>query len=263
MSFLDSSSLSFWESVSEFGFVMVIVGVVGEGAELVVKWRKRRREESILEKESPWMLPIETAFFALLVLGLAVEFIGSHKAMRIAREESNRLAVIAANANKLAEETHLMSVRLEATNLVLRSNVAALEASVHWRSIPEEKRREFTAMLAESVKGVVLVSAYENGTIEAEFFAKDIREMLESAGFNTGPTIRKIQGIVRAHEELRLEIQDQKKQPLFLNDLVNALLKIGFKVNSSLSERFQVINTSQGGTAIEQQGYSKDNPVEI
>jgi len=35
MSFLDSSSLSFWESVSKFGFVMVIVGVVGEGAELV------------------------------------------------------------------------------------------------------------------------------------------------------------------------------------------------------------------------------------
>src|SRR5438132_1415239 len=35
MSFLDSSSLSFWESVSEFGFVMVIVGGVGGGYDAV------------------------------------------------------------------------------------------------------------------------------------------------------------------------------------------------------------------------------------
>jgi hypothetical protein len=39
MTTLDSSWLKFWEFVSEFGFIMVIIGVIGEGTELKIQRR--------------------------------------------------------------------------------------------------------------------------------------------------------------------------------------------------------------------------------
>ena len=55
MTALDSSWLKFWEFVSEFGFIMVIVGVVGEGTELVVKWIERRKGNIVFCDFSCWL----------------------------------------------------------------------------------------------------------------------------------------------------------------------------------------------------------------
>ena len=74
MTFMDSSSLTFWEIISEVGFIMVVVGVVGEGAELVVEWIKRH-EEGGTRKKRKWLLPVETLSFVILVVGLAMEFL--------------------------------------------------------------------------------------------------------------------------------------------------------------------------------------------
>ncbi len=96
---MDSSSLTFWEIISEVGFIMVVVGVVGEGAELVVEWIKRH-EEGGTRKKRKWLLPVETLSFVILVVGLAMEFLGSHKSMRIADADNARLNKEAGHARK-------------------------------------------------------------------------------------------------------------------------------------------------------------------
>jgi hypothetical protein len=99
MTFMDSSSLTFWEIISEVGFIMVIVGVVGEGIELVVEWLERHKPEGT-QKKPQWLLPVATLSFVILVVGLAMEFLGSHNAMRIADSQNARLNKEAADARK-------------------------------------------------------------------------------------------------------------------------------------------------------------------
>src|SRR5438445_13334616 len=99
----DSLSFKFWELVSEIGFIIVIIGVIGEGAELVVKWVTWKRCHKrfskalrrvmfptirLLKRRS---LPIETVFFTALVFGVSMEFYGSHKPMQIVDRQNTRL----------------------------------------------------------------------------------------------------------------------------------------------------------------------------
>jgi hypothetical protein len=156
MTFMDSSSLTFWEIISEVGFILVIVGVVGEGAELVVEWIKRHEPEGTRKKRK-WLLPVETLSFVILVVGLALEFLGSHEAMRIADAQNASLNKEAADArkdagvaiesaavvkkdaaianeragiaNKLAGQANERAAIIEATNTALSLQVEALRSN--------------------------------------------------------------------------------------------------------------------------------------
>lgn len=146
MTSLDSSSLSFWEIVAKIGFVVVIVGVVIEGAEILVKLTrsggfKKWIPYSIqpkLVKISKFidekMLWFESIGFSILVIGLSVEFLGDFVAMRIADYENARLNKKASDAeersNKALKDAAFANERsgmLELTNAILRASVATLE----------------------------------------------------------------------------------------------------------------------------------------
>jgi hypothetical protein len=172
----DSSSLKLWEFVSEFGFVMVIVGVVGEGFELIVKWGDRRRGKATSKKDLEWLLPVETLFFVILTIGLAMEFLGSHNAMRISDAENGRL-------NLLSNGAYERSANAESNNLVLRSNVLVLQAQLQRRRITDEKKHIMIDMLIHAPKGRVTLTAVQSD-VEAVYFLEDIEDVLKKSGFD-------------------------------------------------------------------------------
>jgi len=130
------------------------------------------------------LLPIETIFFVSLVFGLAVEFLGSPKAMRISDGENARLNVAAEQARTDAAESNERSKQLEAQNLVLRSNVLALEIKVQPRTITPNQHAILVEKLRRGVKGPVAVQ--EDWTYaEAGLFGGQILSVITDAGFET------------------------------------------------------------------------------
>ncbi len=123
MTILDSESLRFWESVGEVGFCLVIVGVLGEGAEIVVKLF---RQELYKRKQLRFDL-FAAVCWVILVVGLAVEFWGNHKAMRIAAKESDRLNVEAGHARELAGEANERAASNELARVELEAKIKQAE----------------------------------------------------------------------------------------------------------------------------------------
>src|SRR6266850_971314 len=102
----DSYWLKFWEVFATIGFLLVILGVVLEGAGYFTNWFKDEANR----------LRIGRFGWFILVGGLSMEFLGEHKAKRIADRENARLTGEAAEANE-------RSKGLESTNLVLQADV--------------------------------------------------------------------------------------------------------------------------------------------
>jgi hypothetical protein len=104
MTTLDSSALNSWGGWADVGCVLVIIGIVGEGAELIVKWGEKecfrkwfeyRLNPNILSSfvkfVGPIILPVETIFAFMVILGLSIEFLGTHKANGILYRNNNEL----------------------------------------------------------------------------------------------------------------------------------------------------------------------------
>ncbi len=202
MTTLDSSWLKFWEFVSEFGFIMVIVGVVGEGTELVVEWVERRKGKATAPKKPGWLLPVETFSFAILVVGLAMEFLGSHNAMRIADAENAKLNLEAKQAGKNAAasyenaavakreagEANDRAANTESNNLVLQAKVLELEANAKDRIITPAQKEIFIHFLKDAPTGVVRLG-WRNMTAECITFVAGIKDMLIDSGYNVASYI--------------------------------------------------------------------------
>lgn len=192
---LDLSSLTFWEFVSEFGFVMVIVGVVGEAVELVVKWIGRHRGKELPKKETKWLLPFETLFFAILVIGLATEFLGSHKAMRIANRLNAELHTKAEQASKDAGEANeragkaheraanaeRITEELRSANLMLRSNVAVLEFRINPRTFTQEQTEHAIKSLGVWTNTPFFVEVFRDP--DSTRFGERLTDLLKNSGW--------------------------------------------------------------------------------
>ena len=96
----DSDLLKYWQSYSEWGFRLVIMGVVGESIDLIAKWLARCRKQPVRESVEKWLLlPLETVFWIILCVGLAMEFPGGNEAMLISNRINAVLEDKAAAAN--------------------------------------------------------------------------------------------------------------------------------------------------------------------
>jgi hypothetical protein len=172
MTSLDSSSLKFFDWVSFWGFAVAIVGVIGEGAEYLVKWTERRHFRKAFPRSSrrdlveihrftkPRLLRVETAFFVLLVGGLAFEFWGSENANRILSQYNAELHDRATQAELKIEE---MRKQAEPRADRLRQS-------------------DFHTLAKENPSGEVeILYAPYNG--EAAEFAAELHKELEAAGW--------------------------------------------------------------------------------
>ncbi|HEX3856257.1 MAG TPA: hypothetical protein VHY30_03040 [Verrucomicrobiae bacterium] len=91
MSSSDAFWLIFWEAFAAIGFIIVIIGVIIEGVEHFKKFPR---------KENARKLQIEKIGWFLVVVGLAMEFLGDHAAKRISDREDARLNKEAGDARK-------------------------------------------------------------------------------------------------------------------------------------------------------------------
>jgi hypothetical protein len=157
------------------------VGCVIEGVEHFVKFKRN---------ESQKRKGIEKLGWLILVGGLAMEFTGDNRAKRIADRENKRLAVEAAEARRDAGKANERAANLESTNLVLRSNLLALEAAAQWRTITPAQESNLINLLKPftqanaAVTNAVRVNVEETD-VEARWYAKRIVSVLRSCGFHS------------------------------------------------------------------------------
>jgi hypothetical protein len=202
-----------WESAAYIGFAIVIFGVALEIIDLVIKWKKDHRNESILIKDVWWLWWIEAASVILVVLGLGLEFGAGLKATLIARQKIADLtaeakasfdeAKVAENdageSKLLAANIGITNAQLVLTNLMLaetieelRSNNIALEAqlddSIKSRIEVEmalfPRTFEYDSQLTNfsGTKFAITIAAKKNDDEDADFFNK-LSETLHNVGW--------------------------------------------------------------------------------
>jgi hypothetical protein len=181
-----SQLLRFWEWISEAGFIAVIFGVALEVADLWAKWYERCNARRLPKMLHRWLLPVETFGFSILIIGLAVEFLGSHKAMQIAERENSILAKDAADANKLAGLANERAASNELQVLKAQSALATLQLLVQWRTISPMQETNLIKHLkpfTQANSARVLVNV-EGNNPESKWFANRIVDVLKQCGFN-------------------------------------------------------------------------------
>ena len=159
----------FWSfsSVASFagrhpGLIFVLLGVALEGVELISKWKRRHKHDSILAKEPWWMLWIESASLTLVVLGLALEIPDAGK------------------TDKEAADIGTTNALLWQSNIVL-----AAELKRPARRITPEEMTNFIALLKGSPTGPVRIYVGSEDK-ETRNFSRQLRELLDAANCKTG-----------------------------------------------------------------------------
>src|SRR6266404_230001 len=210
---MESESLKVWELISEIGFIAVIIGVALEVVDLCAKWYERCKGKRLPKHLHRWILPVETLGFGILVAGLAVEFLGSHKVMQIAARQNavlfatgERAREAAANAENAAEKAKLERALAEKSveqfrqeNLVLQSNVFALKSnllaletttqevkrkteSLEPRRLNEEKQRKLFSLL-QNFQTTKFAFNLDPRIEDAEGLAMDLGNVMVQRGY--------------------------------------------------------------------------------
>jgi hypothetical protein len=200
MTSLDSASLKFWESVAEWGFRMVFIGVAGEGAEIIAKLFFIK---SFKKHEHLWDV-FSAICWLILVVGLAIEFKGTHNVTGLADSENARLTDEAAIARREAGQANERAAIIESNSIALsltveglRSNNLVVEKQVEelhkenllleTRTITQNQMEAFTNILRNTLKCPVRVFVQSgNEDFETENYARQIRELLDDAGYGRG-----------------------------------------------------------------------------
>src|ERR1043166_10282605 len=107
MTSLDADSLKNWETLADWGTIFVIVGVAGEGIEILIKFfeprlKQKQKWRHLFHKADPWINLVGGIFWMMVVLGLWAEFKGSRKSKIILDAENARVNQQAGTAFKLA-----------------------------------------------------------------------------------------------------------------------------------------------------------------
>ncbi len=172
---------------------MVIIGVLGEGIELLIKWTHKRSFRSKFQRcqrraltilawhGEPKLLLIDTVSFAVLMSGLSLEFWAGQKALQISHQQNAILTTEASQALKDAGEANERAAKANerAANAEL-----ALAKLKYGRSISDAKKREFIFLTEKIAKVPIRIEIIAQGR-DTEQFAIELRDMFTMAGFKT------------------------------------------------------------------------------
>jgi hypothetical protein len=180
------TSIESWETLAEIGTALVILGVSGEGAEMLIKaaklhkakkadskhWRLHSRPHLALEWCDKHELGLEIFGFVcwlLVVVGLIIELRSSHEARLLANAENAALKERAAKFELRAEE--------------LRAKNLELEERIRPRTVTDTQCREFARLVQSAHKVPLSVWRAADFEIETREFSERIVAMFEKAGY--------------------------------------------------------------------------------
>lgn len=160
---------------------LVLIGVIGEGVEIVAKlffehWYKKHEKK--FDK-------IGAVFWIVVVIGLALEI---PDAAKVERENAN-LNREAGDARKMAGQANERASITESNNLVLRKQLDIVELEARDRIITEDKKKDFIFLMEKTPKIPIIIDIGD-GIGETESFGFQIRQLLSAAGFPIMPTLR-------------------------------------------------------------------------
>ena len=119
-----------------------MIGILGESMELAAQWLAKYKHIGPYR----WVLPLETFFGITLCAGLAMGFLGSHRAKQIAGGQTTTLQQAvrqaeqaAAQANERAAANELTAKRLELQSVSIRKQLLDLQARASGRTISVEQ----------------------------------------------------------------------------------------------------------------------------
>jgi hypothetical protein len=206
-----SSSFKDWTYIAEFGAYMVIAGILGEGAELLVKLNKRKGFRkaweyrlnpkllfSFVKFAKPHALWIEVASLGLVAIGLIIEVAASHVAYGISdlqnaelHQEAGAAIFNAGTATNMAAQAIERAAKFdfaraiaEQQTAIIQSNNLVLQKELQQRIIAKEDITNFIFLTQKIPKVPIPIGT---GEIRDETFnfARQLRYMFERAKFGT------------------------------------------------------------------------------
>ena len=177
MIFSDSPSLKFWEVFATIGFALVLLGVVIEGVEHFVKFKKGEAKRRHLIEKIGWFI---------LVGGLSMELLGDQMAKRISRRQNAELEREAGDARKDAAEAMKQTEGLRSNNLVLTIQLEEIrKGKVSLNRIISKEGSNFLTSALRSIAplNVEIARSLYLGN-EGWTLADQIRDIFTNAGCN-------------------------------------------------------------------------------
>jgi hypothetical protein len=149
-------------------------------------------EPGIMEKsptnETGWVKAISNSGWILLVVGLVIAVIAHFHITKITAREKGRLTAQLDSTTRTATSNELQLAKLTRENLLLRSNLAALEATMHWRTISPTQEINLIRLLSPIAQQDLYLNlvrvAVSSDDEESRRYADRIAEVLTKCGFN-------------------------------------------------------------------------------
>jgi hypothetical protein len=164
----------FWVSLEIIAAALVAVGCSGE-------WWVHHHPAGRKKKERDERHQIESRFIAMVSAGVIMELFVLGHSIREGVNLENKVS----EANERASTNELAVAVLNSNNLVLRSNVVALELKLQPRIITQKQIRDFiflTENIAKIPIRIGINAPYDSEKID---YAIQMRSMFNKAGFGT------------------------------------------------------------------------------
>ena len=150
----------------------------------------------------------------------------------LVEKEAALASELAGLANKLAGEANERAAVLELNNLVLRSNIAAMELEIQPRTITTVQKAQIVDFLGTNQDGRTIAIRVETRDPEVVIFASKVSETLTAAGFNA-PVFGFVHdsGVWAAKFGLSVHI-NQDQHPACADKILNAFKRAGVTINT-------------------------------
>lgn len=175
MEFAYEPLVRFWRSFGDWGFILVLAGVVGEVLTAVIDSTLERKHSPAHRTWEPRLKRYEVVAGWILIIGLAMEYQG-HKNETVLLDLNNSL--LGQDASQAIERAS--TANKEAQRFRVKAD--ELEAKTKPRMITETQVTNFIFLTRFISKIPVTVSVGQEG-FDTTSFSFQLREMLSKAGF--------------------------------------------------------------------------------
>lgn len=135
-----------------------------------------------------WVKAIGYSGWIILSVGLIIALITHFRITEISAREKGRLTAQLDSTTRSATSSELQVAKLTQENLLLRSNLAALEATMHWRTISPTQEinliRQLSPITQQDLYLNLVRVAVSSDVEESREYADRIAEVLTECGFN-------------------------------------------------------------------------------